>query len=397
MRLLSTLGGVLSLLAMLLLAGCGGGEAPVLQGVAVTQVSWDTLEVRVTPQEALQAPEVAVFDASHDTLYVGPPARIGIPDAALGDAEPLLVEVCVAIAEGLVCEQEGLRASPKRVVLLENDWELPDTHDPARSRYVLRPVVERQRFDDDTFERIEAGGAVQTHVVATVDARSDAGVRLPLTGTTGTVDLAMYPGYRDFAFHLQSARVDHRPATVTYAVYARLHDGPPVRVATHTHHVTPPTRAEQALHVEWFAEQAGVQLLNVLDERGRYHGDVFVDDWSFQPGLGRYTVEVEVRWYRPGRRWRGELLQGTLQVRQDGTQPQFKLTQGNRRALRLWERQELPSPLTLERFYPLEVLPRIPDAAQTADAAPGALPNGLPEASPAAPDRADVEEGRNGW
>jgi hypothetical protein len=368
-----------------------------LQGVSVTQVSWDTLEVAVPPHEAVHAIDVTVFDAAHDTLYVGPPARIGIPDAALGNAEPLLVEVCAAMAQRLVCEQKGLWASPKRVVSLENDWALPNVHDPARGRYALRLAVERRRFKDDTFERIDAGAAVQAHVVATVDEHPDTGVHLPLTGTTGVVDLTGRPGYRDFAFHLRSAHVDGRPAAVTYAVYARLHDDPPVRVATHTHYVTPPTQAEQAFHVKWFVEQAGAQLLQVLDERGRYHGDVFVDDWRFQPGLRRYTVEMEVRWYRPGRRWRGELLQGTLHVRQDGTQPRFELTQGNRRALRLWQRQELASVLPLERFYPLEVLPRIPEVAQTAHAEPDNRRD-APSAQPApAPDQATAEHGHGRW
>lgn len=405
MRFLCILVGGASLLAVLLLASCGGNDVPALSGAAVAQVSWDTLEVSVTPQdtpqdtpqEAMQPLEVTVFDAAHNTLYAGPPGRIGIPDAALGDAEPLLVEVCAATAQGLVCEQEGLRTSPKRVVLVENDWEVPNVHDPARGRYALRLAVERQRFGGDAFERIQARAAVRTHVVAMIDEHPDTRVHLPLTGPTGTVDLTTHPGYRDFAFHLQSARVDGRPVAVTYAVYARLHDGPPTRVATHTHYVTPPTQAEHAFHIRWFAEQAGAQLLKVLGERGRAYADVFVDDWSFQPGLGRYVVAMEVRWSRPGRRWRGEVLQGILQVRQDGTQPQFELTRGNRRGLRLWERQELASPLTLERFYPLKVLPRIPDGTQTAEAAPEVLPHASPQGPPPAPDQADADRGRSGW
>lgn len=397
MRCLSFLRGAAALLAALLLASCARSQPPALQGVSVTHVSWDTLDVAVPPHEAMQAIDVTVFDAAHDTLYAGPPARIGIPDAALGDAEPLLVEVCAAMAQRLVCEQEGLWASPKRVVPLKNDWDLPNVHDPARGRYALRLAVERRRFGDDTFERIDAGAAVQAHLVATVDEHPDTGVHLPLTGASGVVDLTNRPGYRDFAFHLRSARVDGRPATVTYAVYARLHDGPPVRVATHTHHVTPPTRAEQAFHVEWFAEQAGAQLLEVLDARGRYYGDVFVDDWSYQPGLGQYTVAMEVHGYRPGRRWRGELLQGTLWVQRDGSQPRFELTQGNRRALRLWQRQELASVLPLERFYPLEVLPRIPEGAQTANAGSDNRRDALLAQPPPASDQATIERGRGRW
>ncbi|NBB99565.1 MAG: hypothetical protein GVY15_01715 [Bacteroidetes bacterium] len=397
MRCLSIIRGQVVVLLVLLLASCGGSQPPVLQGVSVTQVSWDTLDVIAPSPEGGPAPNVVVFDAAHDTLYVGPPARVGIPDAALGDAEPILVEVCAAIAQRLVCEQEGLRASPKRVVALKNDWDLPNVHNPARGRYALRLAVERQRFDDTTFERIDASAAVQAHVVATVDEHPGTGVQLPLTGATGVVNLTDRPGYRDFAFHLRAARVDGRPAAVTYAVYARLQNDPPVRVASHTHHVIPPTRAEQALHVEWFAEQAGTQLLKVLDARGRYQGDVFVDGWRYQPGLGQYTVTMELRVYWPGRRWRGELLRGTLQVQQDGRQPRFAFTRGNRRALHRWQRQEVASVLSLERFYPLEVLPRIPGGVQTASAepdnereAPGAHP-------PLVPDRAAMERGRGGW
>lgn len=379
-------------------APCGGQQAPDVPRVSITQDSWDTLDVTLPAQEATRAVEVTVFDASHDTLYVGPPARIGIPDAALGDAEPLLVEVCARTAQRLACEQEGLRASPKRVVLLENDWDLPDAHDPTRGRYALRLAVERQRFDDDTFEQIDARAGVRAHVVATVDGHSDAEVEVPLTGANGVVNLTSKPGYRDFAFHLRSARVDGRPAAVTFAVHARLQDGPPVRVATHTHYVTPPTRAEQALQVEWFAEQAGAQLLNVLDPRRAYYGDVFVDDWRYQPGLGRYTVEMEVRSYRPGRRWRGgALLQGTLQVRRDGTEPRYELTCGNRRALRLWERQELGPLLPMQRFYPLEVLPRIPAGAQTADAGPADQRQGLPRLPGPAHEATPLDRGEGHW
>jgi len=395
MRCLSIICG--QVLLVVLLASCGGSPPPALQGVSVTQVSWDTLDVIAPSPEGGPALNVAVFDAAHDTLYAGPPARIGIPDAALGDAEPLLVEVCAAMAQRLVCEQEGLRASPKRVVALKNDWDLPNVHNPARGRYTLRLAVERQRFGGTTFERLDAGAAVQAHVVATVDEHPDTGVRLPLADATGVVDLTNRPGYRDFAFHLRSARVDGRPAAVTYAVYARLQNDPPVRVASHTHHVVPPTRAEQALHVEWFAEQAGTQLLKGIDARGRYQGDVFVDDWRYQPGLGQYTVTMELRVYWPSGRWRGELLRGTLQVQQDGRQPRFALTRGNRRALHRWQRQEVASVLSLERFYPLEVLPRIPEGTQTARAEPDNQRDAPVAYPPPVPDRAAMERDRGGW
>jgi len=101
--------------------------------------------------------------------------------------------------------------------------------------------------------------------------------------------------------------------------------------------------------------------------------------------------------YWPSRRWRGELLRGTLQVQQDGRQPRFAFTRGNRRALHLWQRQEVASVLSLERFYPLEVLPRIPEGTQTASAEPDKQRDAPVAYPPPVPDRAAMERDRGGW
>ncbi len=367
----------LTAFSALLASSCISADERAISTMAVEHHGWDTLSVHVEISEHVRPFEdgqltVFVFDASHDTLYVGPPGNIIIDDSMLGDEERLLVEACLNGAEGTECVQDGVRASPKRITLPEHALASFEGRQPSELRYELPFEVKRPVFGEEgTWEHIHATPNISAHVVASVEGASGAAVSVPVSHGPGRLDLSNASNFSDFEFQLRSRLMDGDAVAITYDVFASLGNVTPEHVGTHTFYARPPTKAEQLRDVEWFTEQAATQLIEQLELPDHFYADVFVDDWSFHQGMSRYEVELEIRWYRS--RWvrRAQSVEGRLRVGADGTDPQFVVESGSRRGMMIWEEAYGTRTVDLDRLYAPEFRPRISEPAQTADTLPG--------------------------
>ena len=348
--MIAKLGGwVVGLALLAAAAGCGGPPAPASASMTLDRLGWDTLAVEVRfegkgflgTRRAVAAADTAVylFDAAYDTLYAGDGRRIPVPDAGLGDREPLLVEVCGTFEAARLCEQQKLAASPKRLVL-DHDIAYPDAGTFERGRYALRVVAERQAFEGTGWERLGPVPAFDGYLLAYVDEHAEEAVRVPLGSAEGRFDLSRHEGYDDFAFHLRSRLLDEEAANVHIDVYAGFEGQPPVRLASVEKQLrdkTPPERRREAYH---FAEEAARQLLDRLDADEDADAFVFLDDWTFRPLTRTYTISFDVAWRHDrgflhrSRRYR---FTGTLDVREDGREASFRITDANRRAEDRWD------------------------------------------------------------
>ncbi len=358
-------------LLLLLAAGCGPRQAYVVETLAVRHAGWDTLEVtarfgqrvllgRARPA-APRALAVYLFDAAYDTLYAGAARRVPVPDAALGDRERLLLEVCGAFEAETVCEQQTVWASPKRL-RLDPDLTFPDDAAFERGSYDLRVVVEREVFDASGWERIDRPDAVQGYLLAYVGEAAGEAVRVPFSQTRGRFDLTRYAHFEDFRYHLKSQLLDRQEAAVRFDVYAGLNGQEAYRLASIEKRVRAKTDEERRMEVGFFAEQAAARLLERLDvDAHERQAGAYVDGWDFNRITGAYVVEMTVVW-REGGRLFGRLheLEGLLEVQEDGAEARFLLRASNERAARRWRRHTRSEVLplgTLDVYHPEDEAP----------------------------------------
>lgn len=351
-----------SVLLVLMLAGCGEQRAYVVSSLNLNRSGWDTLAIDVSFAEDTMmglesaTPEsttVYLFSAAYDTLYAGSDSLILVPDAQLGDSERLMVEVCGIFDRQMVCEQDAVNTSPKRI-RLEHNISYPDDSRYQRGSYHLRFVVERQHFGNEMWERVERTHAINGYLLAYVGGQQEGTVKVPFERGEGRFDLQRYAGYRDFQYHLKSKLLDDREARVRFDVYAGLDKRAIQRVATVEKRVRKKTHRERAEEVRYFAEQATDKILDKLGVEGDdRHVRAYIDDWMFDDRTDTYSVEMEIEWGRGyffGRRYH---LRGLLKVDEAGASATFDLYDANSRAEQLWYRAVRHDMLKLGVLEPL--------------------------------------------
>lgn len=333
--------------ALLLSAGCGARHEYRAERLFVSQSSWDSVRIDVSFARrtaiggaAPVQPDtvvISIFDASYETVYAGTPGRIALPDHRLGDRERLTVEACGTVKSRQICIQEMLRASPKRLTM-EEEILYPAGSDLAEGRYEFTFQVERQAYDGRTWEQVEAEG-VDGYVLAWVDA-GEAGrkgvVRFPFTAPQGRFDLSRQENYKNFRYYLDSELLDEERAEVKFEVYAGL-SSHPQRLTTVSKEVLQKTEDERADDVRYFVEQATERLIDELSSfLGGRRAMAYVEEWDYNRSSRTYRVTMEADWEGSFFNRRDFEIDGELAVNEDGSNAVFRITSGNRRALRRW-------------------------------------------------------------
>lgn len=342
---------LLLLFPVMVLAGCGG-EPYRVQRFDVVRHSWDTLQVQVTfvrkalfgPGEVVQPRSVIwqVFNARYDTLYAGSAARIPVPDADLGDEEALLVEVCGLFADGRICDQRSLNASPKRIEV-QDSLVYPLQNSYERGTYRLRFQMMRKQYGSVAWEPVAPTNPLQGFFRVYVEGGQEQPLQVPFVQTQGRFDLSQLEGYQDFLFRLRSRLMDAQEAAVYFDVYVRL-GSTEVQLASLerlVRHKTDQERlAEAGLYAQVGAEQVVRHLAGAVDPNALH---VFLGEWAYNRLTRQYTLDLEVYW--KGETWAE--LRGALTVQEDGTGAVFTPRQRNAAAEAAWTARGIGETLRL--------------------------------------------------
>jgi hypothetical protein len=348
--------------AAFLIFGCGARTEYSMEAVDLERPTWDSLVVsvqfeqrtsvgrlRVLPPDSLL---VVAYGTDGDTLFSGPGPGYVFPDNRLGSRERVLLDVCGALRGRWVCEQAGVRASPKRIHA-SADIDYPTDSDFRQGRFAIAAGVERDVLDGEGEERIQFDGSTSMRVEAYVDGADSALVRFPARSSSGSFDLSRHAGYSDFRFYLDSQLMDRGEATVHFVVYAGIEaaDEP---VAHIVRTVSPVRKADREANIDGFARQAGRML---ADDLATFLGSrqlaAYVHAWNLNETNRRYDIDVEVRWRGSFFDQREYVLIGVLDVGENGDAAVFRLREGNRNALDRWDRRMRSSE---RRFGNLQVL-----------------------------------------
>jgi len=349
------------LLAAFLAGGCQLRESYRVAQLLLHRQGWDSLRVDVQfqkrrwPGQAEPAVpdslQVLLLGTRYDTLYLGNATAIPVPDVRLGDRERLLLEVCGWFGRRSVCDQVGLNASPKRVVV-DPEIVYPFQGTTARLYYRLRPRLERRRYDDEGWEPLPVRGPLQGYLLMGTEADPQNRLRVPLRTWEGVVELASLPDFPNFRYTLQQQFRAGRPAVVTFEVYGGLEN--PELLATVSMRLRPKTEAERKEEVAHFVSEALRQVVVQLSGRP-YPVWLRVESWSFNPLTLQYVAEVSARW-REGGWFRPSCeLFGVLTVNEDGTGATFRWVSGNRRTEERWRQQVKTEVLSLDPLPPREI------------------------------------------
>ncbi len=329
----------------LILGACRIDGGYSVAELALERDSWDSVTVSVAFDHSGAlggrvdaVPDgfaVNLYNSSFDTLYAGSHTTLAVPDAALLDSEALLVEVCGRFGRSDVCEQKGLRASPKRIRVRQR-IDYPQNGDIERGNYDFDFVVERQMWNSEEWETIDRSGDVRGFVLAYVDGFEEEGVRIPFGRKAGRFNLARLDNFRDFRYYLRSKLLEDNEARVRFAVYAGL-GGDEVRVADDEKIIRKKAREVRELEAGFFVEQAAGEVLGRLTSFfGPSRSYVYLDSWQFVDGERRYTIDLEITWSSSLFRQRWYRISGTLQVDEDGRNASFLRTRGNERGIERW-------------------------------------------------------------
>ena len=332
---------------LLLLSACGSRTEYRVADLVVERVGWDSLYVNVSfarrtaigGSRSVEPERVTVMlmDGRYDSLYVGPPGRISIPDARLGNRERITIEACGELRGRQVCTQDLTRASPKRIEA-DAEIEYPTDSELTTGRYELTFRIERLRFESDEWEPIPPVN-LSGHILVWVDdpeARRQGTIEIPFTRPRGTFDLSRRIGYRDFRYFLDSEMLDRDTAYVRFDVHAGWNEQP-ARVSSVRKAVFWKSDDQREEDVRYFAREGAERLVDELESfLGGRRAVAYVDDWHFDARRAVYVLELEVRWegsfFNRGR----YVVEGILEVREDGRDAKFELTDANRRAERRW-------------------------------------------------------------
>lgn len=332
---------------ILLMAGCTLRRGVEVVRLDVTRHGWDSLDVAIAFAERTlwgsaravtpEAVQVHLFDSRYDTLATRQAAgRVPVPDADLGSRERLMLEACGRFAGAWVCEQHPLTASPKDVgARLRIDYPTDAAYE--RGRYGLRTGVRRPRADRTGWERLRRSRPLPAFLQVGVVGGQAAPLRLALPDTGGVFSLKALPGYRDYRYDLQNALYEADTARVRFVAFAEL-GAQPVPVDTVVALVRLKTRAEREAEVQHFARAAAEQVVDSL--RGYWSDEVEAEvaAWRYNNLLGQYQIDLALRWggglFAPA-----ASLEGRLLVRDDGTEPRFRLLRGSEAGVARWQRR----------------------------------------------------------
>jgi hypothetical protein len=339
-------------LALAVMMGCGDSRSGRI-ALDIERHGWDSVSVSgaflrtnfLGMSRAIEPgqPSIYLFDSKHDTLYIGEglSARIPVPDSRLGDAEPVLIEVCARIGEEQVCEQESLRASRKRVII-EPEVDYPVGDDLRRGTMRMRVVAERQVRGSSAWEQIDDHALPTGKVLVTVEGRANSEASIPFEGTPGSFNLERAAGYQNFRFALDNALYETHRANVVFSVHAGL-GGEPAPAGETVLEVRPPS--QQRL-VNVLADRAAIKVTDWLMGPGRTATmETSVKDWDFDRESRLYTAAVRVNWVGP----QGDLeLKGRLHFPPDGRDATFTIYDGTREAWALWRNRTLSNSVRLD-------------------------------------------------
>jgi hypothetical protein len=331
-----------------MVAACGARTEYAVEEVRVDRPAWDSLIVDVTfVQRTLlgrsrrldpDSTMIVAYSTDSDTLLAGPGPSFSFPDLALGDREGVLLDVCGAIRNRWICDQMGIRASPKRITV-DADIDFPIEPSFTRGRYAVATVIEREALNGGEVERIPYRGQTVMMIEAFVPNAEEARVRMPIRGSSGDFNLAAHAGYDDFRFFLDSHLMDHGEAPVQFVVFAGL-DAPSEAVAHLTRTVSPITHEDRLANVNGFVRQAARILVDDLSAfLGGRRMAAYLHGWHYNAMEERYEIEMEVRWRGSFFDQRDFTLIGVLRVGETGEDAVFSLSEGNRPALDRWERR----------------------------------------------------------
>ncbi|MEX0746993.1 MAG: hypothetical protein WD275_03265 [Rhodothermales bacterium] len=335
------------LLLALLHLGCGSRKEFRASELELERRSWDSVYVDVSFERreviggarSVSADEVLVmaFDEEYNTIYSGSAGLVTIPDQLLGDQEKITLEACGEVKSRQICVQKVVFASPKRLKMTA-DLDYPQGDDFARGRFDFQFRAERERFDGTGWERIsspDVGGRLVAHVDGD-EPRERGAVSIPFSRSEGSFDFSRDPNYRNFKYYLESALLDHQAASIRFEVHAGLGQKTEL-IASVEKDVHLKTRSERAEDVRYLVEQA---LEVIIDELGSFLGArqaiAYVEEWTYDKRSRGYRVNMEAEWEGPLFDRGHYEIEGTLEVREDGSGALFRITSGNSRARRRW-------------------------------------------------------------
>ena len=343
--------------------GCGASRQYRVESISVDRVSWDSLRVKVAFSESStlgksrrvvpDVYEVRVFDQAIDTVYSGSELAFSVDDRSLKDKERLLVEVCATFHMTEVCAQEGVEASPKKVVV-EDEIEYPRNDDYDSGAYDLRFSAERQVFGrPEEWESIpmarDASGRIRIQVVGGVGD----GMTVSFSKPSGKLKLENVPNNADFRRDLLKGLLENNEAIVRFEVFTRAFE---LRDPVLVRDITVDAKSLETREVEagLFVEETARRLVRMLRTfplgPQRY---AYLDSWSYDRDAKRYEVDLSFGWRSSFILARYFDLTGTLSVNEDGTEAVFELKSGNERGIRRWDQQFDSRTVTLD---PLPVL-----------------------------------------
>lgn len=341
---------LLLLLLVTSVAGCKDEADEARLDLLVERTSWDSVRVSARPVRTwfgIERPAdpdstwLVLLDADYDTLTVGAPGWLRVPDAALGDEERLLVEACGLFGERSVCTQESMRASPKRLDA-SPDLTYPLEGDIKRGRLRLDLEAYRQVWGDSTsWEPIDlpkdAGILLRADATAGT-ADEERVVQLALDGRGGTFDLSRAENYQRFAYDVNASLFEGDSAEVTFHLLVGL-DAAEREPLAELRRVVSPVPERTSTYDVWQIVRTGTRRL--LDELGAHdarQASATVSDWRVERIGRRYVVDVEVEW--TGRRTFWERtryrVEGRFRVPIDGSEASFTFEDGNRYGREFW-------------------------------------------------------------
>jgi hypothetical protein len=352
---------VATLLLSAVLSGCGLRHEYLPSELVIERNGWDSLSVEVGFAEKTLFGEptpafadsivVRLFSATFDTLYVGHDSLIVVPDRRLGDRERALVEACGFFGRQVVCNQQRVEASPKRLVV-ESKIEYPEEDDYDIGTYEFSYSAERKAFDSDDWHPIEMVGVSTRRLSVRVLGEEGVPLEVPLRSDRGRFQLTNLPNNADYRRDLLAQLLDSDEATIRFELYSTAFNlKGPVWVGDTV--VESKTEETRELEAGYFVEEAGSKVLELL--RTFPVGPnvyLFMDSWTFDREARLYTITFSLSWQSSFLRSRWFELAAELHVAEDGTSPTVRLLRANERGERRWEQRFDGPDVTLDPLRP---------------------------------------------
>ncbi len=328
--------------------GCGARSEYLVDSITVSRPSWDSVEVNVSFSRKLslgkpkpvETPPLAirVFDSSIDTLYAGNETRFRIPDAELDDRELVSIEACARFGTSIVCAQEIVESSPKRV-LVEDEFDYPREGDYDSGSYEFEFTAERQVFGTEEWEPIPLPEKQDGVIVVNVEGGVGEGMTVPYRKPKGKFELENIAHNADFRRDLLKGLLEENEATVQFNIYTNAFA---IRDPILTRDMMVDSKSMEAREIEagLFVEETARRLVGQLRTfplgAQRF---AYLDSWSYDRNEKQYSIQLSFGWRSSFIRSRYFDLSGTLTVSEDGNNGTFIISDGNERGLRRWDQQ----------------------------------------------------------